>query len=349
MEMEKEKEKDVFHKYHSRLAREGWLKAFLCGLGTGLAVLFVAALVTWLFGFEKFWFLAIIVGAVVMAAATFIFYYKKFRPTTAQIARRIDSSLGLEERMITMLSLQNDESYLAMRQREDAEARLGGTDRKKIRIRVAAASIAIVCVFGILGIAMSAVTVLSAQGILPNGPELFNSPSSPSVSPQEQYFTVKYTAEEGGEIDGKIKQTILFGSETESVVAVAKDGWMFSGWSDGWDDPSRTDSGVSEDMEIYAEFVKLDDETDDEDPNDKPDDLPLGDESEGSSDGPFDPNQSSGNGGKYESNNQIIDGETYYRDVFQEYYERAMERLASGEELSDELRAFIEMYFNIIL
>ena len=141
--------------------------------------------------------------------------YKKFRPTTVQIARRIDSSLGLEERMITMLSLQNDESYLAMRQREDAETRLGRTDRKQIRIRVAAASIALVCVFGILGIAMSTVTVLSAQGILPNGPELF---SSPSVSPQDQYFTVKYTAEEGGEIDGKAEQTILFGSETESVV-----------------------------------------------------------------------------------------------------------------------------------
>ena len=44
-------EKDVFRKYYSRLAREGWLKAFLCGLGIGLAVLFIAALVTWLFGF----------------------------------------------------------------------------------------------------------------------------------------------------------------------------------------------------------------------------------------------------------------------------------------------------------
>ena len=342
-------EKDVFRKYYLRLAREGWLKAFLCGLGIGLAVLFIAALVTWLFGFEKFWFLAIIAGGAVMVAATFIFYYKKFRPTTVQIARRIDSSLGLEERMITMLSLQNDESYLAMRQREDAETRLGGTDRKQIRIRVAAASIALVCVFGILGIAMSTVTVLSAQGILPNGPELFSSSSPSSVSPQEQYFTVKYTAEEGGEIEGKTEQTILFGSETESVVAVAKDGWMFSRWSDGWDDPSRTDSEVSEDMEFYAEFVKLEEENDGEDPSDQPDDLPPGDSEDGDSDWPLPPDPSSGSGGKYESNNQIIDGETYYGDVFQECYEQAMERLASGEELSDELRSFIEKYFNIIL
>ena len=41
--------------------------------------------------------------------------------------------------------------------------------------------------------------------------------------------------------------------------------------------------------------------------------------------------------------------DSYYGDVFQEYYEQAMERLASGEELSDELRSFIEKYFNIIL
>ena len=43
----------------------------------------------------------------------------------------------------------------------------------------------------------------------------------------------------------------------------------------------------------------------------------------------------------------IIDGETPYMDVYEEYYQKAMELLASGT-LSDEMRQIIENYFGIL-
>ena len=41
----------------------------------------------------------------------------------------------------------------------------------------------------------------------------------------------------------------------------------------------------------------------------------------------------------------IIDGETDYRDVFDNYYNMAMELIESGSELPPELIEFIERYF----
>ena len=54
-------------------------------------------------------------------------------------------------------------------------------------------------------------------------------------------------------------------------------------------------------------------------------------------------------GGKYEEANQIIDGETYYREVKQLYKEMLLERLETeGDQLSPEERAIIEAYLEIV-
>ncbi|MBR7140503.1 MAG: hypothetical protein IKD03_00020 [Clostridia bacterium] len=44
----------------------------------------------------------------------------------------------------------------------------------------------------------------------------------------------------------------------------------------------------------------------------------------------------------------IIDGETYYHEKIDEYYEKAMEIIAAGGEIPEELRAFIEKYYDSI-
>ena len=43
----------------------------------------------------------------------------------------------------------------------------------------------------------------------------------------------------------------------------------------------------------------------------------------------------------------IIDGKTPYMDLYDEYYDRAVELLESGE-LTEEQRRIIENYFNIL-
>ena len=44
----------------------------------------------------------------------------------------------------------------------------------------------------------------------------------------------------------------------------------------------------------------------------------------------------------------VIDGNTPYLSIFEEYYEKIMEAIANNEEITDEERAFIEMYLNML-
>ena len=55
-----------------------------------------------------------------------------------------------------------------------------------------------------------------------------------------------------------------------------------------------------------------------------------------------------GAGGKYKEYNQVIDGETYYRDVYQEYYEQAMQILSEGGVVPEYIRIIIQNYFDAI-
>ena len=92
------------------------------------------------------------------------------------------------------------------------------------------------------------------------------------------------------------------------------------------------------------------DDGDNEDDNDNNDNNNNNNENQNPGGNKPDPNNP-GNGasGKYDDNNQIIDGNTHYRDVYKQYYEQAMQILAEGGEVPPELRAIIETYFGIIL
>ena len=55
--------------------------------------------------------------------------------------------------------------------------------------------------------------------------------------------------------------------------------------------------------------------------------------------------QGDGAGGAWSDSNWVIDGETDYRDVYEMYYDMAMDILNNGGEIPPELREFIEDYF----
>ena len=74
-----------------------------------------------------------------------------------------------------------------------------------------------------------------------------------SVRDAKQH-TLKYSAGEGGFIDGVTNQTVEHGADGSEVTAVADTGYHFTTWSDGVATASRTDRGISEDLEVTASF-----------------------------------------------------------------------------------------------
>ncbi|MFC1904867.1 S8 family serine peptidase, partial [Chloroflexota bacterium] len=68
-------------------------------------------------------------------------------------------------------------------------------------------------------------------------------------------FTLTYTAGEHGSIDGSSPQTIDYGADGITVTAVPDDGYRFVDWSDGATDNPRTDTGVTADISVIANFA----------------------------------------------------------------------------------------------
>ena len=66
---------------------------------------------------------------------------------------------------------------------------------------------------------------------------------------------VKYSATEGGYIEGITTQKIDKNSATSSVTAIANEGYVFIGWSDGYTEPTRSDT-LNENSSFTANFSK---------------------------------------------------------------------------------------------
>lgn len=351
--------KKAFERYYARLSKEGVLKSLLAALICGFAVNFILGFALWAADIDLFW-IAILAGVAVAGAAMPLFYFKRFRPTAKQIAERVDR-LGLQERLITMLELENDSSYIALRQREDAFEKLSRVDPKRVRMNFSKAAIVIVAVIGVLAVSMTTVGALSAAGVGPSFDDVKDR-IDPPKPPEMVAVSYVVDPEEGGFIEGEADQIVEEGKNAETVTAVPEDGWAFVGWDEEETDspnPVRRDLLItapedgSGEITHVAHFVQLSDgdgngEGDSSEPQD----------GEGDQSAPGDPSSNSpdenqqqdpgGAGGKYENNDYIIDGETYYRDVMDQYYQDMLDILESGGTLPDYLREIIEAYFGII-
>lgn len=343
--------KQIFEKYYSRLVTEGILKSLVCGLIVGFAVNFVVAMITWLLRYDGALWVSLVSGVVAVAATMPIFYFKLFKPTAEKIAKRVDR-LGLEERLVTMLELENDDSYIAMRQREDAKEKLHTINTKQIKLTVSKVAVIFMAVLGVLAISMTTVSALTAEDIL--APII---PEDPIEEEPPVFFSVSYTIEndEGGVIDGDIEQLVEDGMSATPVLAVADDGWAFVSWEDGSTDPAREDTDIREDTVHVALFARIGEgdegegepgEGEGEPQESEPSDS---EQNQGSGSDPNDDSNPGDNaGGSYQNNDFVMDGKTDYRDIFDYYYQRAMDILAEGGEIPPELREMLEKYFDIL-
>ncbi|MBE6585329.1 MAG: hypothetical protein E7645_02240 [Ruminococcaceae bacterium] len=335
-----------FKKHYAKLRFEAWFFSILSGLITGFGCGFITALITWFTKLNGLLLALIVIAGVTLITAP-IFYFTKFRLTAMKNARRLDS-LGLEERLVTMVEFENEESVIAHLQREDAKAHLAKLKTSSLKLKIKPAMLASFIVTFVLVSAMLTVTILSQAGIIPSGDELLEDAIEEA---QEVYFSVTYEVEDGGYIEGEADQLVLQGSNALPVVAVAEEGYVFVEWDDGRSKPGREDTEITDHVIYIAVFELLIEEGDEgsDDSDESPNDSPNESENASQSRPGEDSDSPSSAGGKYEEANQIIDGETYYREVLESYKELLRERLEKeGDQLTEEERAIIEAYLGIV-
>jgi hypothetical protein len=336
-----------FSKQFGKLQLEAIVKSLLCGLVAGFATSFAAALALWIID-KGFWWLALVAIAVGTLIATPIFYFARFRPTALSSARRIDA-LGLEERLITMVEYAEDDSEIARIQREDAKQKLNAFAPENIKITISKAIIICLAISFFFSGGMTTVTVLSEKGILGGFDDFMDAvlPDEPEV-----YVAVTYDVEMGGYIEGEADQLVLFGGTTTQVEAIADDGYAFVAWSDGYTKPIRSDAKVEEELVLFAIFEEIGEggQPGDQDGGDEGEDgMPDQQGSPGENGEPSPDDQSPIGGGKYSMENQIINGDVYYRDYLEEYRDNIRQYLEEhGGSLTEEQRKIIESYIGIV-
>ncbi len=259
----------VFKNYYSRLAREGVLKALMCGLIVGSSAMFITAFISWIANFNALW---ICVGLFVglTAASTPVFYFKLFRPSKVAIAKRIDE-LGLEERLLTMTELEGDTSFMAMKQREDAMKALETVSPQSVKIAVSLPVTIALAVTFVLGTLFCVLTATVKEKVLPpiehrivytvEGEGLIYG----SVQTTYKEVSKPVSALSAGGDDGSKTVSVLEnyyqlveeGKDAAPVMAVAKSGWSFVCWSDGVLTPYREDVEVLGRMDITAIFKEV--------------------------------------------------------------------------------------------
>lgn len=335
------KQDKSYKKFYTKLVFEGWINALVRGLTVGFGVNFIVALIM-LFVDGNGLLLSLIAFGVASILSTPIFYLLCFKPTKKSLAQRIDN-LGLEERLITMLEYEQDDSYMARRQREDAKKALDDINQAKTKIPFSLSIVAIIvlCVSMLFGGAMTTVTTLADYDIIMigGGEDL-----------QEYWFMVEFTCEGEGEILGEFIQEIKEGEDglTVETISLDEEKWIFAGWFDyslGYvptdakplsEEFYFTPQNVIEDMVICAVYQESEgDENEEKQEQPPPPDEPPNPEEPPTNDPPL-PNT---------EGDKVIDNETDYPDVIGEYIAMWEERIANGESVPDYIREIIDQYY----
>ena len=359
----------LVEKYYAKLAKEGWLNALLYALIGGCAAMLICSTVFWLTDFKYPW-IAFIAFGVVTAALTVLLYFKKFRPSRKQIAERVDA-LGLEERVLTMLELENDESYIAQRQREDAKDAIGKISEKFMKIAVSTPAVITASSIALGGVAMAIVSFLSFGGKISSGKDIITE----AMEPDPVYYEVEFVENGSGFLDGEIFQLVEAGKPLTEVVAIPDEEWYLYCWSyeidgeeiilEGTDVFFVEDLLVNQNMTITAFFNELSsdqqqgqgegEEGEGEEQEGEQDEAEADEGEEGEqneqepSDDPSDQPGGDKGGGKANPNHSVLDGKTDYGDsIYEGAVEEAMGDIGSNNDISDDYKDIIGDYFDNI-
>ena len=407
---------EVFKKYYKKIGRESILKALLCGLTIGFSLMFVCIAASWLAGFKAGIYIGLGLFVAATAIATPLFYTFRFRPTTKKIAQRIDT-LGLEERILTMAELENDDSFIAMKQREDAMNAMKSVSSEMLKIAVSVPLIAAVAISATLGTGMTVAAAVAPDGgkhfvdglkekrtydiaytvegkgwvidftkkenasliaamierdrqreiDKANGKEVTEDETLPDTFQNRLgivYTAIDETAQATMVLDGANYEDTTYTFEvTEGdefgvkLMALPQKGYVFVGWSDGVTSPYREDMEATATKTVTATFEKVTDLLNGEKGEGQGQGEEAGDEDSGNSNssgngsdgaGMPDTGISGGEGAKASPANQVINGKTYYGDVFEDAYREMLERMKNNNSLSEAEKKAISDYLDSI-
>lgn len=372
--------KELTKNYYKKLSLEAWLKSMFIGFAVGCGVDLIYSVVSWFFGFKMI-FLSLAILFAVSAVATVLFYYLRFRPTEEQVARRLDE-LGLEERIITYNELKDDNSYIAQRQREDAVKSLSQANTKLMKFIV---SVPLAIVFGVSIVVSVFANVFTTTSKKP-GKQVFEEIVGQSQAEYLITYRVVEVLEDGtmveggGFIDGDMFQIVAHGESATPVTVIPDEGYTFSHWDyDMNKDPYRElEQNVTADnlkpylqedgtYLITAVCYNIDyangegegGEGSGGEPNDDAPPMPpqegeggegeSGDGKDGEGQGDGDGQGQGAGGGKNDQGNQIIDGETFYGDGYDDYKQNANDRVDKDGDLDSDKKGAIGDYMDAIL
>mgnify|MGYP007026706069 CR=1 FL=1 len=394
---------NILNNFKQKLKKENIIKSLLCSLLVSALVFIFFQLFVWFFHLN---ILISIIPSIISFGISFpLFYYKKFKYSEIQLAKRIDD-LGLEERVITMTELEGNDSFIAKKQREDTVEALKEVNPDNFKIRYKKPSI-----FSGLLTAL-AILILSMSFAFPNIRETIIAHGEPKytieVSAEGLGFVIDYSKyenqslinavskkQEQDQIDKinnkeivELKQfptafsnrisvnyrcfedidatMVLDGAnfedisykiksdETHILMALPYKGYVFIGWSDGCVSPFREIDNYSTDLiALFDEVSSVGEDLPDKqkEPGDK--DGSDGGESdgigpEGNGTGKTNNDNSWGDGAKGSPANQVINGEIYYGDIFNQSYQEAVERIKNDTNLTDAQKKAITDYFESI-
>lgn len=327
--------KEIIKKYKKRYIFENLLKSFLISALVGFLILLFLSLIFYFVNYKN----KIIIYLsffIFTALLTAFIYFFKYRQNEKEIIKKIDQK-GLENSLITMYeNIDNNSSFIIKMQREDAISRLNKLGYKKEKLKIN--KIFLISFFTIFFISISFFIFYSIS--IKNKDISF---LEIKKNNEIKIFELIYLFEEGGQIEGEIYQQVKEGSASQEVLAVPDYGYIFDKWSDGNLNPLRVDLDVKDNKIIKAHFIKIDDiqlENEIVDLREEEDFIEPKFKHNGFTNG--------GAGGKYEEKNQVIDGKIYYKDILNEYIEKAKKILKENNSFNDDQKDLIENYFETI-
>lgn len=362
-------ENKTLNNFYARLKKEGILKAILFALAVSFAVLLVTAGICWFTDFSGYW-LCIVLFVLSFGATMPLIYHFRFRPTKKYVAKRIDK-LGLDERMLTMVEFEDRDSYIYRRQREDAEKTLQKYNSSLIKFVLSTSLIVCASLISFFGVSMTTVYGLSQANILPSGKELVNiitaKPATEytlvyRLSEKQQEFATLYSAScpEGAT---EITITVKEGENGEVILPVANKGYVFVGWSDGYNGVYRTDKDVQGRVIVTAIFEELNYNIDDDD---TPGSNKGSDDTGADSQPPADPGDNENNndntdtkgdpsdpigpaGDQYKNDQYVFDGKTKYTGApYKDALDTAVDEVSKSTGVDEDAKKGVLDYFDVI-
>jgi hypothetical protein len=396
---------NVLIEFKKKAKKQNIIKAGLCSVAISLLFNIPFLIAFWIMDYKYKFIICAGIFIVGISVLFPVLYFKKFKYTEIQLAKKIDD-LGLEERVLTMIELKDNNSFIAKKQKEDTlnvlktvEANdLKGKYRKQSFLSIFSTALASLVITLSLMFPNIRETIIahgepkytievSAEGFgfvidysKYENQSLINAVSKKQEQDQidkinnkeivelKQFPTafsnrisVDYRCFEDIDatmvLDGANFEDISYrikSDETHILMALPYKGYVFIGWSDGCVSPFREIDDYSSDLiALFDEVSSVGENMPDkqEEPGDKDgsaDSESDGIGPEGDGTGKTNNDDSWGDGAKGSPANQVINGETYYGDIFNQSYQEAVERIKNDTNLTDAQKKAITDYFESI-